>query len=383
MQPDTIEKDLKIMKALTWVLSTNNKQDPAEVEDHVPRTSEVLSRLGQLFSTGSEEFGISPLSKLEVSSVSALHMCARRPCSSEAMQSELDATPQTFQKVVGLGNAGKYLEAIELSDKKKTLWSPIYYFNRHDTLRKFFQRQTYAELAPIGEAIEVCAEKVGTPLQALPVQQKNAAIAGMKVGAIVPITLWMPSGDGKVDYTFLFPPLSKFEDSDPSGQIYEQPKVFLASLRLGEYYAPTSKIKDPLDVVRRLLKDGKLGRPHSDAFDQYKVPASRGLFKLKEEEGTSYWGNPYRGWMPYLIRSEENIKALQIVESLITPSSERISTTLSHDVESADNVFKQALTCQESLEFRGSPFVKDFIVDPELEREAQMMALTIVGGTYE
>jgi len=265
------------------------------------------------------------------------------------------------KKTITLGTAGRYLEPITLADKKEAVWSPVYYYNQYENIRKFMQRQTVSSLAPIGEALEICAENVGYPLNLMTGKRRQAAIAGLKCGAILPITLWMPTEEGKADYTFLFPPLSKFEDSDPGGDFLEKSKVLLASFRLGEHFAPTSHIKNPLQVIQKIKRDGKLSRPHSDAFDQYRVPASRGIFVLKKETGTTFWtGQKYTGWMPYLIKSESNMKALEIVESLITPSSKRISETLSEDIHAADTVFKQALTCLESLEFRGSPVFKDF-----------------------
>jgi hypothetical protein len=386
MQPDTVNSNLEIMQELAWIsLSKDSKGTPISLEDHVPHLERVLDTLGEIFSeTESTISKVNHFSEIEKASLSTLHQCAKKPFTVEALKSELNLDSKKYQKVLDLGTAARYLEPIKLADGKDALWSPIYYYNQYDNIKSFMQKQTVSSLTPIGEALELCAENVGIPLQNLPPDKKQAAIAGMKCGAILPLTLWMPTETGKADYTFLFPPLSKFEDSDPSGDFLEKSKVLLASFRLGENFAPTSKIRNPLQVIQKLRIDGKLSRPHSDAFDQYKVPASRGIFLLKEETGTTYFGgNIYRGWMPYLIRSEENIKALDIVESLIIPSSDRISSALQEDIKAADNIFKQALTCMESLEFRGSSIFNETLADPKLLRAAQHMALTIHGGTYE
>jgi len=371
MQPDTINSNLRIMESLTWVtLSRKPKGVFVSVEDHIPNLEKVLSTLGEIYLDTEQGIpNVTQLSGIEQSSISVLHLCSRKPVTVESLKSELNLDSKQYQKVVDLGTAGGYLEPISLADKKEAFWSPVYYYNQYDNIKKFMQRQTVSSLTPIGEAIEMCAETVGIPLQLIPKDAKQAAIAGMKCGAILPINLQMPSESGKVDYTFLFPPLSKFEDSDPKGDFLEKSKVLLASFRLGENFAPTSKIKNPQEVIRKLKVDGKLSRPHSDAFDQYKVPASRGIFVLKRETGKTFWrGEEYTGWMPYLIRSEENIKALEIVESLITPSSQRISDTLVEDIKTADNVFGQTLNCLETLEFRGSSNFKSIFADPKLER---------------
>jgi hypothetical protein len=251
-------------------------------------------------------------------------------------------------------------------------------------MKKFFQRQTISSLVPIGEAIELCAENIGLPLEKLKGEQQIAAKAGVKYGAILPITLWMPTTAGQTSYTFLFPPLKNFEDSQPTGDIYEKSKDLLASIRFGENFAPRSKIKNPLQVIQKLKTYGKLGNPYSYAFDQYRVPASRGLVLLKEEEGsTFFYGMKYKGWTPYLIKSEENIKALEIVESLLTPSKDRISDTLAEDITTASTVLNQTLTCLETLEFRGSRLSDKISLDPKLEDAAQKLALTLHGGVYE
>lgn len=386
MQPDTINSNLDIMHELLWIgLKKNDKGIPTSVEDHVPHLERVLDELGKIFSENENEIAkVNQFSNLEKASLFALHMCAKMPCNVEALKSELSLDVKTYQKILDLGRAAKYLEPIKLADGKDAIWSPIYYYNQYESIKKFMQRQTVSSLTPIGEAIELCAENVGIPLQKLPPEKKQAAIAGMSCGAILPLTLWMPTETGQIDYTFLFPPLAKFEDSTPAGDFLEKSKVLLASFRLGENYAPTSKIRNPLEIIRKLKTDGKFSRPHSDAFDQYRVPASRGIFVLKEETGTTYFGgHQYIGWMPYLIKSDENLKALDIAESLVTPSSERISTAFQEDIRTADDVFKKTLTCMESLELRGSSIFNEKLVDPKLLRAAQHMALTFHGGTYE
>ena len=386
MQPDTINYNLGIMQELAWIsLSKNSKGIPVSLEDHVPHLERVLDTLGGIFTEPENSIkGVDQFSEMEKASLSTLHLCAKMPCTAEALKSELNLDPKKYQKVLDLGQAARYLEPIMLADGKDAIWSPIYYYNRYDDIRKFMQKQTVSSLTPIGEAIELCAETVGIPLQLLPTEKKQAAVAGMKCGAILPLTLWMPAGTGKVDYTFLFPPLSKFEDSTPDGDFLEKSKVLLASFRLGENFAPTSKIRNSLQIIHKLKTEGKLSRPHSDAFDQYKVPASRGIFLLKQETGTTFFGGyEYKGWMPHLIKSEENMKALEIAESLITPSSDRLSSALQEDVKAADDIFKKALTCMESLELRGSSLFNEMLADPKLLQAAQHMALTIHGGTYE
>lgn len=386
MQPDTINSNLNIMENLTWVsLSKNSKGIPTSLQDHVPNLEKVLSTLGEIFSEQESDIPkIAPLSKIEKASISTLHLCSRKPITVDALKSELNLNINTYKKMLILGEAGRYLEPITLADNKEALWSAIYYYNQYENIKKFMQRQTISSLTPIGEAIELCAETVGIPLEIFPREKRQAAIAGIKCGAILPLNLWMPTEGGKTDYTFLFPPLPSFLDSNPSGDFLEKSKVLLASFRLGENFAPTSKIRNPKQVIQKLRNEGKLSRPHSDAFDQYKVPASRGIFVLKYEEGTTFYGDrSYKAWMPYLIKSEENIKALDIVESLITPSAHRISEALVEDIKVADDVFKQTLTCLESLEFRGSPSFGKIFADPRLERAAQKMALTIHGGAYE
>jgi hypothetical protein len=386
MEPDTIRTNLRIMGRLSWlsVKTRHGEKVPYEIEEYIPRMDEVLTKLGTLYSNEMNDAEITPLSPLERATLASLHMCAKRPCSVEAVKSELSIDGKTFDKIKALGEAGRYLEPISLADKQSGIWSPIYYYNQYDTIKKFFQSQTVGELTPIGEAIELCAQEVGKPLETLTGSQKDAATAAVHVGAILPLTLWMPDLNGKeVGYTFLFPPLAKFEDSNPKGQIYEKPKVLLASLRLGENFAPTTKIRNPSLIVGKLLRDGKLGKPHSDAYDQYKVAASRGLFLLKEEQGETQFGVTYTGWVPHLIDSEENKKALEITGSLLTQSTERISTAFREDVEAADEVLKRTISCLEPLEFRGSSASSRLVGSPKLQRAAERLALTVMGGAYE
>jgi len=234
MQPDTINSNLRIMENLTWVSMTrNSKGIPTSLEDHVPNLEKVLSTLGEIFLQQKSPFpNVAPLSKIEEASISTLHYCSRMPITVEALKSELDLNVNTYQKALVLGEAGRYLELITLADKREALWSSIYYYNQYGNIKKFMQKQTVSSLTPIGEAIELCAETVGIPLQLFPKEKKQAAIAGIKCGAILPLNLWMPTESGKTDYTFLFPPLPKFQDSNPRGDFLEKSKVLLASIRL-------------------------------------------------------------------------------------------------------------------------------------------------------
>ncbi len=386
MQPDTINANLEIMQEFYWVTINKNIDNvPISVEDHVPRLDSVLETLGKAYC--GETSGLKKIkcfSEDERTSILTLDLTAKMPCTVDALKSELNIDDKKYQKILSLGTAAGYLEPIELSDGKNALWSPIYYYNQYENIKKFMQKQTVASLTPIGEAIEFCAENVGVPLEIIPNEKKPAAIAGMKCGALLPLTLSMPTRAGIANHTFLFPSLPKFEDSNPEGDFLEKSKVLLASFRLGENFAPTSKIKNPLEIIQKLKSEGKLARPHSDALDQYKVPASRGMFVLRQETGTTFHGGyTYTGWMPYLIKSEENFKALDIAESLVTPSLHRISGAFKDDVTAADNVFKEALTCQESLEFRGSLAFKKISVDPTLQKAAEQLAITLRGGAYE
>ena len=263
------------------------------------------------------------------------------------------------------------------------MFSPLYYFNRYDEIQRKLNRQTVASLEPIREIMEQTANYVGQPLETLRKPSQELAQSGINNGWLIPRVVDFPVRGSIHNYTFLYPPLIQFEDSMPSGDVFEKAKTLLTSLRLGEHFAPTSKIQDPKRVLSTLLREKKLGRPHSDAFDQYKLPASKGLLELKWESGVSRFGNAYEAWMPYLIGSEENNKVVTTAINLLDKRSELASDTLNNDIKSADDILKNTASVYESLEYRASLISSDVKTNPQLDKLTYELSLTISGGTYK
>jgi len=384
MQPDTAEANFETLSGLGWLTIHTKHGKPDVLEEHVPLLEKATERIGKLIINPEPELpSIKPLVHLEKASLDALHLCARRPCTSEALRSELELQNTDFNLVESLGRAGRYLEQIQLKEKS-AFWSPIYYFNRYDEVKKFMQRQTVETLAPLEQVLEHCATHVGQPLQLLTSNEQKIATSGVRTGWVIPVTMSMPIKGIEQNFTFLFPPLSQFRDSNPSGDIFEKAKVLMSSFRMGENFAPTSKIKDPLAIIRKLKRNGRLSKPHSDAFDQYKMPASKGILLLKKgTRKTFYTKQTYTGYMPILIQSEENLRVLDTVERLFEKSAEVATKTLKTDLKVADNILKRTNMCLESLEFRGSTSIDSFPRDPTLERKGAELALVVSGGAYE
>lgn len=384
MQPDTTEANLETLELLGWLTIHTKHGKPAVLEEHVPLLEKATEKIGKLSMNPEPEIpSISPLAKVEKASLDALHLCARKPCTYEALRSEIELAEPDFDLVRSLGRAGRYLELIQLKEKS-AFWSPIYYFNRYEDVKKFMQRQTIETLVPLERVLERCATYVGQPLQMLTPGEQKIAVSGVRTGWVIPVTMSMPIKGIEQYFTFLFPPLSQFQDSNPSGDLFEKAKVLMSSFRLGENYAPTTKIKDPLAIIRKLRRDGRLSKPHSDAFNQYKMPASKGILLLKKEtRKTFYTKQTYTGYTPILIPSEENMRVLDTVESLLAGSVEIATKTLKADLRVADNILKRTCICLESLEFRGSGSIDNFPSDPTLERKGAELALVVSGGAYE
>jgi len=383
LQPATFDSIIAFFESLGWIYPRRKNGEITTLDENIPLTQTVLNQMGKLGSSPEKELkwirGISPI---EFGALTSLNMCSRIPCSLNAISSATEIVDERFDLMMRLGQAGKYLDVQTLPDGK-VAFSPLYYFNRYDEIQKKLKRQTVASLEPVREILEQTAKYVGQPLEILSRPHQNLANSGIQTGWLIPSHLDFPDKQGIKKYTFLYPPLIQFEDSIPSGDIFEKAKILISSLRLGEHYAPTSKIKNPNQILNKLLRDKKLGRPHSDAFDQYKLAASKGLFSLKWESGISFYGNEYEAWMPYLINSEENMKIVQTAIDLLEKRSEMATDTLKNDIESADNILKNTASVYESLEFRGSAYGASIKIDPELEKLAYKLSLTISGGTYE
>jgi hypothetical protein len=185
---------------------------------------------------------------------------------------------------------------------------------------------------------------VGIPFHRLSRTQKIAAAAAIRSGLILPVNIWLVEDWRQTSHTFLFAPLSTFEDSSPFGQVYEKPKVLLALLKLGRYFTRLM-IRDPIRVIQSIRTNGGLGLSHRDGFMNYRAPTSRGFLMLKGEGVVTFCGAEWTLWMPHLIKSEDNLRALEIAESLIAPRSPRGANGGDLDIKAADIAFKFASNC--------------------------------------
>jgi len=383
MQPATFESNLHVLEQLGWVVVHKKQGKPETIEDHIPLMEDVLTQVGALELDLEQEIpNIKGLSEIELGSLDALNMCARTPYSLDALSSETGLIGSTLDLTLRLGGVGRYLDVHSTSDGN-VVFSPLYYFNKYEEMKRLFQRQTISSLEPVQDILTECSDYIGKPLELLDRPSQKIAISGIDSGWLIPVNMNFPVPKSKGNFTFLFPPLLKFQDSIPSGDIFEKAKVLISSMRLGEHFTPTSKIKNPLDILKKISREGKLGRPHSDAFNQYKMAASKGMFTLRKEKGISFYGTEYEGWMPYLIDSEENKQVLDTVISLLETRTEIATQILKSDIECADDILKSNASVYESLEYRGSTALKNIKKDTELERIMNELALTLSGGAIK
>ncbi len=383
LQPSTIDADVRIMEELGWVrISKRSEGDSAMIEPQVPRMAEVLEKAGELCSEPTKEIPLGPLNEIEKATIFALHTCAGRPCTFEAIKSELNIDPEeSFDRLRFLGNAGGYLLHTEVEERRDAFWSPIFYYNGADKIMKFLQRQTSARAIEIREVLEICSKSAGIPLNRLNKRQRLAAAAAIRWGLILPVNMWTTEAGEPTFHTFLFAPTSTFDDSSPSGQVFEKPKVLLALLQMGRHFTRV-KIRDPVRVFQSIRTNGGLGISHRDGFLNYRVPTTRGLLMLKGEGVVTFCGAEWTLWMPYFIRSEDNLRALEIAESLIPPSQRKAADRSDIDIKAADLAFKFPTSCLEPLEFRASAFAASLPRDDGLERAAEKLAVTMAGGVY-
>lgn len=382
LQPATIRENLETLEQISWIIIKKKGGQLDTIEEHIPLTNQMLEQVGKIELNPEKEVpNMEGLSEVEQGTIQSLDLCAKTPCSLEALSSEVKLTGEKFDTLLRLGNAGRYLDVQDVIDGC-LIFSPLYYFNKYEAIQQKLKRETIASLEPLQSIMRECAHYVGKPLQSLPRQEQQLALSGIGSGWLIPVQVSSPFNK-LPDVTFLYPPMLEFQDSMPAGDIFEKAKVLISSMRLGEIYAPESKIQSPLNVLRTLERIGKLGRPHTDALEEYKIPASKGLFTFKWEQAISYHGNAYSGWMPYLTKSDENLQAIRTAISMLSNSSDVAAATLKSDIESADIVLRDKAPIYESLEYRSSPIFFGIKKDPELEKRRNELALVLRGGSYK
>jgi len=131
----------------------------------------------------------------------------------------LKISKEELDKVISIGNDGRFLEVVKTRDGEDVLWSPIYTYNKYDNLKKFLDRQTIEALESFEGIMDSCSNTVGVPLQSFPQGNQPLACAAIESGWLKSIELSMPYGNTIHAFNFLFPPFAKFEDSS-------QPETF-------------------------------------------------------------------------------------------------------------------------------------------------------------
>jgi hypothetical protein len=230
----------------------------------------------------------------------------KKPCTIDALISEIDVSLIDFKKALCYGEQTNYFGTFKsFETEKEIIWTPLYWAGNMDRVLTFLKRQTYERFEVIEEMANRLISYPGVPYENI---SKNEGILNSGIGCgLFPSVGVIDSKGNKCEYVFAATP--QFE-IDPKQDIFEKARLIVACVRHGQHHAEISRIKYPVQLLRS-LREGRI-KPHSYAKIQYALLVTNRICKYEEDD--RYGTKTYK---PVLIDTPENIIAMDVAEELL------------------------------------------------------------------
>jgi len=303
-----IKQDTRTLKAiilpkleeLNWVKVYYDGNKIKQIDENVPPVEDILRELGILWNEQDP-------SDIDRATIETMSLLTKKPCTKEALASNLGITDSTLETALNYGTETNYFGTFKSFETGQDIvWSPLYWAGKTDRVTRFLKRQTYAQFEKIELIIEQLLKYPGIPLEIIKRSGEEALLnSGIGCGLFPSIGV-EDRQDRTHDYVFAATP--QFE-LDPSKDIFEKARLIVACVRHGQYNAEVSRIRYPIPLLRA-LREGTIG-PHSYARIQYALLVKNRICRY--ETNPSYGGSV----RPVLINTPENLIALDVAEELL------------------------------------------------------------------
>ena len=280
---DTLKQDYSIVRSdtlpfleeLGWVEAYKEGRKIIRIEEYLPPLEDILSTLGKQWKENEP-------SPIDVATVSSLSKLSDRPMTKDALISEVGIENEKFDITLEYGGQANYLGTF-MSEEfgKETVWTPLYWAGKLDTVLNFLNRQTYDEFKALGTLTREFLKYPGRPEDRTHHDRKSLVDAGVAHGYFPSVAVTDRKND---QHEYIFAAAPEFE-VNPQKDIFEKARLIVACIRHGQYNAEVTRIKYPV-LLLHALRENRIA-PHSYAKIQYALLIVNGICTYKEVP-TSY-----------------------------------------------------------------------------------------------
>jgi len=280
-ETDTVLKELQDIGAVTInTQQVDGRPAIHSVETAATSKSEVFKTVGKLFES------LSP-SEQERATVAVLELTLPVPVPRAKVLSRLAAQGQKEEVIEG---AVTHLVSVELirqtretSGGEPILYNPYVYASPSLDVRKILKALKGIPYEHALAILEHIKTKPGVPLPAG--MDENVLTLMVKMGLIDNSAILARGGAHKKEFPTLPHVWGVFGAGDGalSEDLIDDSKLFLNSLRYGQFYSTSSRgrIDNPWVLVDRLIRRGEVG-PATAIGEDYPLPLARGIVSIVE-----------------------------------------------------------------------------------------------------
>lgn len=298
---------IKVLIELNFVQrSSNNKF----IETSFPKKIKIYEKLYQ-----SQYLG--ELNKFEITCLKILDLLTIRPLTIDEI---FDILPQDNEEFYGsvikllidLGN----VEKLEIQNQDYYL-TPLNTYGEYDKYKNYCQKHTSEEIEKLAELLEFCKDHKGIPIGLVPEDLKEIAQESLNLGILHGVNYEFGNEIGNSNFTLIFPTSEEFDLIKESINDFDKIHAVIGLLVYGVYYNP-HKIRAPERYISALISRGKVRGTSIQLVEKYKqfnpsifsgiIDFSKGFSGYLTRSGDY---KLFEGFVPKLIPSEENRKALQ------------------------------------------------------------------------
>lgn len=276
----------------------------------VPYFDDMYERLGN-------KAELEGLNEFEQISIAILDRLSKSPQDHHTLRTRLDLDPETFERVLKIGEEGSYIHEIA-RPRGSLLISPVYFSENPDIFAEAVEK--YGETM-IKNVIELMRKHPGVPYElvlstgqlgeVLIPPDELAILKTLAENAVTQPPLLETTYSGKNHFLFT-PPMGTERIPVVEKEIYEKAMAVVATMRQGQYFPLRDyRIKWPIAIIEAFL-DPSRGELKATSFakEQYSGLAIRKVCHLVNAGGNWYY--------PKFIDLPENRKAMKLARHMLT-----------------------------------------------------------------
>jgi len=289
---------LNTLEELGWVEVKRKGKVISKIVEKIPPTEDILSKLGRLW----KEQGPTPI---DLASVNGLYELSKRPFEKAALLSELGISKEKFQTFYEYGDQAHYLgEFNSLETGKETIWTPLYWAGKTDTVLRFLEKRSEKQFSKLASLTRELIRYPGMPEEK--VSKDPLVDSGIYHGYFPSVRI---TDRQKTEHEYTFAATPQFE-VDPKKDVYEKARMIVSCIRHGQYHAEVTKILYPRSILNAMRNN--VMKPHPYANVQYILLKIHGMVDL--QPATTRHGRAFKvRW----IDTPENNLAADIADELL------------------------------------------------------------------